>query len=457
MALVAIAIAVVAAGIGLVAVGRSGAAPPGVEVAAGSPAPAPVVDPSASRPPGSIPPTRVDGAPPRVGSLAVVGVDGALSIVGPTGQTVALSGPDELTVGFPAWSPDGSRLAAVVATNTTTTVDVFAVDPARGRADPPVALYRSTSQAAFYVSWTPGGDAISFLANDADVVDLRVVSIDRTTPLDDADTASVIRRGTPLFFDWIDDNRLLAHVGSGDAAFLGEVDRDGTPAGPALSRPGNFRSPQVSRDGRWIGWVRAGDSAEGSEVVVATRAGDRATTVPVFGAATVAFGPASNVVASIGADQPGQPDLAFPLGPLRLIDAETGASRTLLRGAVVAAFWSPDGRTIFALRLQPQGATTAAATASPTTVPTEVHALFVDVASGAISVDQVVQPGPRFVSEFLPYFDQYARSHRLWAPDSSSFLLPIVADDGHAQVIALPRDGAPVPFSVDAPAAFWSP
>jgi hypothetical protein len=61
------------------------------------------------------------------------------------------------------------------------------------------------------------------------------------------------------------------------------------------------------------------------------------------------------------------------------------------------------------------------------------------------------------VSEVLPYFDQYALSHRFWAPDSSSFLLPIVGADGTGTVIALPRDGSPSPFSIAATAAFWSP
>ena len=35
-----------------------------------------------------------------------------------------------------------------------------------------------------------------------------------------------------------------------------------------------------------------------------------------------------------------------------------------------------------------------------------------------------VVPGATFVNDVLAYFDQYALSHRLWAPDSSSFLLP---------------------------------
>ena len=33
-----------------------------------------------------------------------------------------------------------------------------------------------------------------------------------------------------------------------------------------------------------------------------------------------------------------------------------------------------------------------------------------------------------FVNQVLPYFDQYALSHRFWSPDSRSLVLPIVGD-----------------------------
>ena len=157
--------------------------------------------------------------------------------------------------------------------------------------------------------------------------------------------------------------------------------------------------------------------------------------------------------------------LAFPIGPLRLIDTATGAVRTLLDGTVVGFFWSPDGRTIAVLRLQAgSGSTTAgrpgvgphgislaaggAAAGSPSAVPTpvpnpEVHLLFVNVADGAVRSDRVVQLGRTFVNQFLPYFDQYALSHRVWAPDSSSLLLPITDETGRERLAIIPPDVLP--------------
>jgi hypothetical protein len=457
MAIVAVAVAVALSTVGIAAVTRPARLPAPIEPvsASSSPSRGPA-SASPSEPSGSIAPAVVEGNPPTVGSLAAVGLDGGLSVIGPSGTSLALTGRGDVTVGFPAWSPDGTRIAAVLGHDATSTVDVFRVDPGAGTTEPPVAVYRSDVEGPFYLDWTPGGGSISFLASTADTIDLRVISTDRPTPADDTDRASVVQRGSPLYFDWIDDTRLLAHVGAGDGAFLGEVGRDGTAVGPGLARPGNFRSPRISDDGRWVSWIRGPDSgSDSSEIVVAARAGGSETTLPVFGPAAVAFAPGGDLVAAVGADGPGQRDVGVPLGPLRLLDPATGDTRTLLAGAVVAAFWSPDGRTMYAIRVQPASGATAAA--SPSAVPSEIHGLFVEVATGEVAGDRAIQPGPLFVNQLLPYYDQYEMSHHLWAPDSSSFLLPIVSEGGGPAVIALPRDGGEPPFSVAAAAAFWTP
>ena len=65
--------------------------------------------------------------------------------------------------------------------------------------------------------------------------------------------------------------------------------------------------------------------------------------------------------------------------------------------------------------------------------------------------------GSHFISAFLPYFDQYALSHRLWAPDSSSILLPLIDASGREQLVVIPSDGTagrPVAGGVS---GFWRP
>ena len=61
------------------------------------------------------------------------------------------------------------------------------------------------------------------------------------------------------------------------------------------------------------------------------------------------------------------------------------------------------------------------------------------------------------MNEFLPYFDQYALSHRVWAPDSSAILLPLVDANGRDQLVSLEVDGSPSARVFDGAVGFWSP
>jgi TolB protein len=249
----------------------------------------------------------------------------------------------------------------------------------------------------------------------------------------------------------------------------------------------------ASHDGRYVAFVRL--AADGSDqLVVAARGGSGEHEQPVFGSAAAIFDPTGDRVASIAPDRPGQSGLAFPIGPLRLTDAATGATRVLLDGSVVAFFWSPNGRTIAALRLQSVGGGSfaaieravdlrpalsgegraaesvvgAAASESPTPGPSasaapgpagpiEVRLVFVDVATGTVRSQRVVDPAARFVNELLPYFDQYAVSHRLWAPDASSLLLPVLDGAGVTHLVGFPPDGGAPVMTIDGEVGFWSP
>ena len=52
-------------------------------------------------------------------------------------------------------------------------------------------------------------------------------------------------------------------------------------------------------------------------------------------------------------------------------------------------------------------------------------------------------PTLTFLSQFLPFFDQYALSHRIWSPQSNALVLPVQEGDT-SQIILVPaRGGAP--------------
>jgi hypothetical protein len=318
----------------------------------------------------------------------------------------------------------------------------------------PIVIFSKTAVEPFYLFWTPDGQAVSFLASEAGDLSLRVAPADGSAPLDGSGPGAIVRSGNPFYFDWIERDRLVAHIGIGPDAVLGEIGLDGKSAGPALGSPGDFRSAIVSDDQKSIAFVLDAESGA-DQVVVAARDGSGEHAMAVFGTAAVAFSPAGDTIASIGPVEPGAP-VGFPLGPLRLIDVASGKVRTLIDGAIVSFWWSPDGKSIAALRVRDVTPSTSNPDPSSAAPESAVRLLFVDVATGKVRSEPAVRPAPTFVNGILAYFDQYALSHQLWAPDSSSILLPEFADDGTTHLTVRFPDGEP-PIELAGEIGFWSP
>ncbi len=379
--------------------------------------------------------------------IAYVDEAGALSALGAGGSDPRAYPMADTSFGFPAFSPDGTRIAAIGTDSVGGGIYVF--DDA-GRRDPagapvPVVVYPKSASNPIYLAWSPGGTRIAFLTNERDGLALRLAPADGSGP------SVVVQRGAPLFFDWVDDDRLLVHRGAADpGAFLGEVSADASASPGNLGAPANFQAPGVAAGNAARAFVLASGTGD-ARVVVESPGVPSRFEAPVAGGSALGWSPRGDQLAFTA---PAQAN-GLPYGPLELMNARTGAIRTLLGGNVIAFFWAPDARTIAVIRI----VTTDGATASvvPVAGTPSLSLAFLDVASGAVRSERQIRTSTLFALQYLPFFDQYARSHRVWSAAGDAVVLPLTDESGLAHVTVVPMDGSPTRVIADGVAAAWSP
>jgi len=124
-----------------------------------------------------------------------------------------------------------------------------------------------------------------------------------------------------------------------------------------------------------------------------------------------------------------------------------------VRGPGEAAL-SPDGKTI--AFLSPADGSGARAPGPAQAASALLDLWLVDVASGEERKLATFQPGLVFVTQFLPFFDQYALSHRLWSPASDALALPVREADGSERIYIFPSDGSDPRPLAEGSMAFWT-
>jgi TolB protein len=387
--------------------------------------------------------------PPLPDLIAFVGVDGSLEVVAPAGgtpRTVAASGS---SFQFPVWSPDGTRLAAI-GTAPDGRGALYVLDPRAAMDGAPAQLpkpvYGPATSPPIYAYWSPDGRLVSFITSEAEGLALRVASPD------DPGRSQVLRFGEPMYWQWIDPGRLLIHDGTvapGDE--VAELPLASAVPDPVGGPIGEFQAPGVSAS---LGY-RAYITTDGTHPALAInqRGGTTTTRIPVAGMSALGWAPVGDVLAyTAPATLNG-----LSVGPLHLVDARSGSDRTLADGMVVAFFWAPDARTIAVIDLVTANGQTAAITPTPPPGTPTLRLRFVDVASGTVRSQRDILLPDILVSDFLPFFDQYALSHRVWSPASDAIVLPLVDDTSVSRITIVPADGSPSRVIGDGVSAFWSP
>ncbi len=400
-----------------------------------------------------VPPTAVP-APPALDPANAIN---RIVFVNSTGQveTIAPDGSDRRQISegdtlfqFPAWSPTGEYIAAVGGSAVYRLTD--SAEPQQKE------LYASRRQSPFYLYWSPDGRYLSFLANHSPGISLNLVGVSGESE------SRLLQVGSPFYWDWTaDSTQILMHSGfSGEDARLALYDIDSSRGGPNVAAPGFFQAPDISGNGRY--WAYAEMDENGSSWLVAADSQTGATQRQCHaGLAALSWSPSADQLAFISTGDKG---MNFA-GPLRLMDAATGEVRLLSRDTVAAFFWSPDGRYLAAISsadglrgdiaAMENGRRRAGKSARQELPTISLRLVIIDITTGEKQHLLTFQPTLTFITQFLPFFDQYALSHRLWSPDGRALVLPI-QEDGNEVIKIISINGDPPRQLAEGDMPFWS-
>jgi len=259
--------------------------------------------------------------------------------------------------------------------------------------------------APFYVYPDPdGGDG-------ADIVTLRnhvegglaaeVIHEDRTV--------TALEGSFPYYFTWTADQRVVAHSG---AVSLGEAYPDRLLLADSV---GTFAAP--GSRGNEIIFVRSTGS---TSLLTVLSDGELRDLASVRGPANLVVGADRVAVRSLRTDPGGgsvearaQTIQAIPPDALAVVGLDDAEVEIVATGGVLGFFWDPFGARLLYLVVEDadQG---------------QLRWRVWD--DGASNDYGSFGPDPSWFTSFAPFFDQYAQSMTLWAPDGTAFAYPGTVD-----------------------------
>ncbi len=382
---------------------------------------------------------RVNGLPiggnraAPVNRIAYQGNDGNIRTVAPDGsddRPVTTDGdgserPQRFYM-LPTWSPDSRQVAYVRVAGGASGLEstLQATNLETGVVE---SLHSADDVSPFYLFWSPDSRSIAFLEATGDDIALRLATLG-------ASQSQALGQGSPYYFDWSPDSRELAyHIGgvrrSSPTARVGRRSIGTTDERSLSEDPGVFLSPDWSPDGRTLLFARR--LGDGGEVMAADNAGGPARTIfPFAGAVSFAWSPRGDRIGYIVTEQPeiaGLGQIAY--GKLLVTDAAGGKARTLADGNTLAFFWSPDGRQIAYLTFtrSTEGAGPGRQMVAAQGDELRLRWNVADVTTGQSRTLTTFVPSAAF-ADLIPFFDQYARSLRIWSPDSRALVYGV--DEG---------------------------
>ena len=312
---------------------------------------------------------------------------------------------------WPTWSADGSRIAVsrVSFSGDAPGLSVQVFNVATGRM---TAAYENELQAPVadgaphYLYWAPDNRRLSFLAPTPEGLTLFV------RDLESDEEPGAVAVGAPLYYHWSADSGRLA-VHSGDRVVVQEPTPEGEETRVAVDAIA-FRTPALSPTGSQVAFAGIGGGRSGVFLGSAASGGPPPQMLMESEGIT-AFSWAPDGSALAVAEQLRVNVPVFDR--LSLVSADGSETATLVEEQLVAFFWSPQGDQIAWIGIEPLSRSMELSVS-----PVEGG----QAAGEARHLFSFSPTGEMFA--LLSFFDQYAYSHSLWAPDGTA--LVVTGTDG---------------------------
>lgn len=396
----------------------------------------------------------------KSGLIAFIGLDGNIYTMNQAGENmVAITedaatgqqGDDSQAYFYPVWAPDGKRLAYVgfhrsaggPVGATLYTIGSDGADRA--------SVFTSTQDAPFYLYWNPTSDHVSFLSStgQANGMQLQLVSADGD------DEAVVVERAQPFYWAWAPDGQsFVAHTGgpaqvNPEGASLWRYNVDTHEMEHLALAPSFFQAPVVSPDGDYFAAAIVDRNGDNALVISDAAATSHRVVTQLLNRVAFDWAPEGDRLAYIT----GQSTSVGVIGPLTIVNVrDIDAPEIVATDAeeAIAFFWSPDGDRL--------------AYFTPALIESEdggntlvLRVSVMNARNGESELLATIRPPESFITQILPFYDQYQRSATIWSPDARNLVINAMTGDNRPGIFILPADGSLEPRFVEfGTMAFWS-